>query len=380
MQAAWQQRSVEKRSDGRRFPYSAPVTAAPSERSHWPGLDGFRGIAALAVLAFHVHLGPAVNGYVGVDVFFALSGFLITSILLREIDRTGRLRFARFYIRRALRLLPALAAVSLAVFVVGVAAGRAAEFGRGALAAMVYLANWWMYTGRPAPLLDHTWTLAIEEHFYVVWPVLLVGLCAGRRWIRVLTALVAVAIVAVVLTPWPEPITNVRSTYLRGFPIIWGSLLAAAARWPIAQERGHLLRWPATGALVVLLALLCIPWQLPERWLTGPTSGAGLLALLVLGGIVLAPSSPAAALLSGRLMRWAGTRSYGLYLYHFPILQILRHQVDVGPEWARMVLGIVVSIAMTEASFRWLESPFLRLKDRLGPSATARPAPLGSAG
>ena len=346
----------------------------------WPGLDGLRGIAAVAVLFFHAQLGFADNGYVGVDVFFALSGFLITSILLGEIDRTGRVRFRRFYVRRALRLLPALAAACLAVFLIGLAAGRAGEFGRGALAAFVYVANWWMYTGRPAPLLDHTWTLAIEEHFYAVWPVLLVGLCAGRRWTRIMTALVALAIVAIVLTPWPDPIADVRGTYLRGFPIIWGSLLAAVTRRRAVQEHGHLVHWPATGALVALLAVLCAPWQLPEGWLTGPTSAAGPLALLVLGGIVLAPSSPAAALLSGRVMRWAGTRSYGLYLYHFPILQILRHQVDVGPEWARMVLGIVLSIAVTEASFRWLESPFLRLKDHLGPSATDRPARLGPAG
>lgn len=356
------------------------MTAAPSARTQWPGLDGIRGIAAVAVLFFHAQLGFAHNGYVGVDVFFALSGFLITSILLGEIDRTGRIRFRRFYIRRALRLLPALTAACITVVVVGVAAGKAGELTRGALAALAYVANWWMYTGRPAPLLEHTWTLAIEEHFYAIWPVLLFGLFARRRWIRITTAVVGLGLVVVVLTPWPEPITHVRATYLRGFPIIWGSLLAVASRHGVVRERGHLASWPAAAALAALLALLCIPWKLPEPWLTGPNSVAGLLSLVVLSGIVLAPSSPAAVLLSGRVMRWAGTRSYGLYLYHFPILQVLRHQVVVGPEWARMALGVVLSIAVTEASFRWLESPFLRLKDRMGSSGTVRPARLGPAG
>ncbi|WP_165399551.1 acyltransferase family protein [Janibacter limosus] len=354
------------------------MTAGPSARTYWPGLDGLRGIAALAVIIFHAGLGPAVNGYVGVDVFFALSGFLITSLLLVEAQRHGRIRLLRFYTRRMLRLWPALVATCILVIAAAAATGQLSEAAPGTLAVLFYLGNWWMYTGRSAPLLDHTWTLAIEEHFYAVWPVLLIGLCSRRRALRAFAVIAAVVGVALIFTPWPEPITDVRGTYLRGFPIIWGSLLA----WVVSRRReatsSRALGTIGNGALLVLLGVLLIPWTLPERWLTGPSSGTGILSLFVLAGIVLSPRSAAATLLAWPPLRWAGTRSYGLYLYHFPVLQVLRHHVQVGPEWFRMVVGIMATIIIAEASFRWLEAPFLRLKDRLGRHTASVPnLPLG---
>lgn len=307
------------------------------------------------------------------DVFFALSGFLITSILLREVAGAGRVRLRRFYVRRVLRLYPALVATCVVVAAVGAAGGQAAEFGTGALAALAYIANWWMYTGHPAPLLEHTWTLAIEEHFYAVWPILLTALVARRVWIWVVAVAVALALLVLLFTPWPEPITDVRRTYLRGFPIIWGSLLAWAVRPPRLSEGLPGVRPIGSAALLALLAVLLIPWTLPERWLTGPSSLTGVLSALVLVGVVLAPRGATARALSWAPLRWAGTRSYGMYLYHFPVLSVLRHQVGVGPEWGRMLLGIAVTLVVTELSFRWLESPFLRLKDRLGGTAVTIP-------
>lgn len=351
--------------------YASLVTAGPSARTYWPGLDGLRGIAALAVIIFHAHLGLAANGYVGVDVFFALSGFLITSLLLVETQRHGRIRLLRFYLRRMLRLWPALVATCALVMAAAAATGQLSDAAPGTLAALVYLGNWWMYTGGSAPLLDHTWTLAIEEHFYAVWPVLLIGLCSHRRTLRAFAVIAAVVGITVLFVPWPEPITHVRATYLRGFPIIWGSLLAwAVSRRPRTSE-SRALGAVGNGALLILLGVLLIPWTLPERWLTGPNSATGLLSLFALAGIVLSPRSAASTLLAWPPLRWAGTRSYGLYLYHFPVLQVLRHHIDVGPEWARMLIGIVATIIMAEASFRWLEAPFLRLKDRLGGHAAS---------
>lgn len=342
------------------------MTAGTSARTRWPSLDGLRGIAAIVVVLFHAQFGFAVNGYVGVDVFFALSGFLITSILLSEIARRGTVRLRRFYLRRLLRLYPALVTTCLLVLAAGAVGGHLGEVGPGVGAALLYVANWWMYTGHTAPLLEHTWTLAIEEHFYFVWPLLLLALTSRRRWFRLLGAAAGVGLLIVIFTPWTEPIQHVRGTYLRGFPIVWGSLLAAVVRF----WRG---RWPTaavgavgTVATVGLIAVLLVPWVLPERWLTGPNSITGLLSMLVLAGVVTAPGNWGDRILSWPPLEWFGTRSYGLYLYHFPILQVARHQLDAGPDWARMVLAIVITLVVTWASFRWVEEPFLRLKDRIG--------------
>lgn len=347
------------------------MTTDSPNRSYWPGLDGLRGIAALAVIIFHAHLGLAANGYVGVDVFFALSGFLITSLLLVETQRHAHIRLLRFYMRRMLRLWPALVATCALVMAAAAATGQLSDAAPGTLAVLVYIGNWWMYTGRPAPLLDHTWTLAIEEHFYAVWPLLLSGLCSRRRALRGLAVGGAIAVLTLIFIPWPEPITHVRGTYLRGFPIVWGSLLAWAVSLRSGTSESRLLGVVGSGALIALLGVLVIPWTLPERWLTGPTSATGLLSLFVLAGIVLSPRSAASTVLAWPPLRWAGARSYGLYLYHFPVLQVLRHHIDVGPEWARMLFGITATIVVAEASFRWLEAPFLRLKDRLGRQAAS---------
>ena len=172
----------------------APV-ASRSRVSAWvhmPGLDGVRAIAVVAVLLFHADPTWLPGGFLGVDVFFTLSGFLITSLLLAELDATGGLRFGRFYLRRARRLLPALflVLVATALLAVTVAQDAAERVREDAVAAFFYVTNWWYVlhgqsyfeaTGRP-PMLQHLWSLAVEEQFYFIWPVLLFGLWRlGRR-------------------------------------------------------------------------------------------------------------------------------------------------------------------------------------------------------
>lgn len=338
--------------------------AGATDRVRWPGLDGLRGLAAIVVVLFHAQLGFAVNGYVGVDVFFALSGFLITSILLTEIARHRTVRLRRFYVRRLLRLYPALVATCLLVAVVGVVGGNVSDTIPGVGAALLYVANWWQGLDRPMLFLEHTWTLAIEEHFYIAWPLLLIGLTSRRRWAQALAGLISVALLVALFTPWPEPITPVRGTYLRGFAIVWGSLLAVVWHYRREWLRARLVGAAGTLAGVALTAVLLIPWVLPEAWLTGPNSITGVLALMVVAGCVAAPRSLGARWLSWGPLTWAGRRSYGLYLYHFPILSILRHHVDVGPLEARMAIGIAVSVLVSWASFKWWETPFLDMKDR----------------
>ncbi len=142
----------------------------PTTIKHMPGLDGLRGIAVLAVVLFHTALTWGTNGYVGVDIFFVLSGYLITRLLLAERRQTGTISLRRFYVRRVLRLYPALAVTCVAVLLLGLAAHRLSVIGPSVVASAFYYANWWLYTGHDMVLLDHTWTLSIEEHLYAIWP------------------------------------------------------------------------------------------------------------------------------------------------------------------------------------------------------------------
>ena len=172
----------------------APVASRSrvSSWTHMPGLDGVRAIAVVAVLVFHLDPTWLPGGFLGVDVFFTLSGFLITSLLLAELDATGGLRFGRFYLRRARRLLPALflVLVATALLAITVAQDAAERVREDAIAAFFYVTNWWYVlhgtsyfeaTGRP-PMLQHLWSLAVEEQFYFIWPLLLYALWRlGRR-------------------------------------------------------------------------------------------------------------------------------------------------------------------------------------------------------
>jgi peptidoglycan/LPS O-acetylase OafA/YrhL len=333
-------------------------------RAHWSGLDGLRGAAALAVVVFHADLGPSVNGYAGVDVFFVLSGFLITSLVLREHDRTGAVSLSRFYVRRVLRLYPALAAACLGVVALAVVTGRLGTVGPAALATLLYVSNWWIYLGHPAPLLEHTWTLAIEEHFYLFWPpvlTLLLGAAAGRR--RLAWALIALAS-ALLVVRWPGGIDPARSSYARGVPIVWGATLAMTLRAIPVRATWLAVRPVALAtSSAALLALLAVPFVVPQWLVSGPAGIAGLLSVVVVAAGATGADGRGGAWSRGWLV-WLGRRSYGLYLYHFPVLSLMRHQVPVGPLWLRMVAGILLTLAVTAASYRWLELPFLRLKDR----------------
>jgi peptidoglycan/LPS O-acetylase OafA/YrhL len=333
-------------------------------RGHWSGLDGLRGAAALAVVLFHAALGPFVNGYAGVDVFFVLSGFLITSLVLGEHGRTGTVSLPRFYARRVLRLYPALAAACLGVLALAVVTARSGSAGPAALASLLYVSNWWIYLGHPAPLLEHTWTLAIEEHFYLFWPpvlALLLATSAARR--RLAAALVALG-AALLVVRWPEGIDAVRGSYARGVPIVWGAILAMLLRAvPVRPAWPGIRPTALTLASAAVVALLAVPVAVPQWLVSGPAGLAGLLSVVVVAAIVTGPDGRGGAWSSGWLV-WLGRRSYGLYLYHFPVLSLMRHQVDVAPLWLRMLAGILLTLAVTAASYRWLELPFLRLKDR----------------
>jgi peptidoglycan/LPS O-acetylase OafA/YrhL len=259
---------------------SSPLPCTQEKRgaiSHVPALDGVRGIAVLAVLLYHVGCLP--GGWLGVDMFFVLSGFLITDLLMRERQRTGRVSFRNFYARRGLRLLPALIAV-LAVTTVWTAWFGPGLWGKQAWgsAALVlfYVGNVAMIRGRDLGLLGHTWSLGMEEQFYLVWPAVLAGLC---RLGRVVTAtLTAVAIGAVVafrtyLLYRPakalNEFTSLRrvsfSLDTRGEPVLIGCLVGLLVVWGVLRFLGRAFRPYWDGSALRCLAPSSLSHHGPSR-------------------------------------------------------------------------------------------------------------------
>jgi peptidoglycan/LPS O-acetylase OafA/YrhL len=380
-----------------------PVTVPTLPRR--PALDGVRALAVAAVLLHHARVPGLGGGWLGVDVFFVLSGFLITSLLLAEADATGRVALRRFWARRARRLLPALFAVLLAVaaYAAWVAPQTTrARLGGDALATLAYVANWrFVVEGTsyfeqyadPSPLL-HTWSLAVEEQFYLVWPLLAVlAVAAARRrrlersaavWLVVGAGALASAVLAVVLTGTPEGLGRAYyGTDVRAQELLAGALLAL---W--AARRGWWTATPATGGAARGARLRA---QVPG--LAGLAAlGAGLavagdpLPFLHAGGL-LAVSAAAAALVAAaasprpsvvqRLLATPplvglGTISYGVYVWHWPLFVLLTPaRLGLGGA-ALAVLRIGVTIAVAAASYRLLERPVRRADlGRLDPATRA---------
>ncbi|HEX2736989.1 MAG TPA: acyltransferase family protein, partial [Acidimicrobiia bacterium] len=343
-----------------------------------PGLDGLRAISVLAVVAFHAGITRVTGGFLGVEVFFVISGYLITSLLLSERRKTGHVSLRRFWLRRARRLLPALLAMVAVVVAYAVLflPDSVSGLKRDALGALTYTSNWVQIFGHlsyfesagRSPLLQHLWSLAIEEQFYVVWPLLLLlGLFfVGRTrtaWI-VAGATVASWIWAMVLY---AP-TNSRSYYgtdTRAAGLLIGALLA------FVWTPGRLRRPTARSARYVLdglglVAMLVLLWTFHRA--TGIDPGdawvfrGGLVLVDVMTAIVIAaivhPAADVNFVLGTQPLRWIGQRSYGLYLWHWPIFQVTRPGLDIPLSWFPvLVIRLVLSFAAAELSYRFVESP-----------------------
>lgn len=344
---------------------------------HVPGLDGLRAIAVLAVLAYHLDLGWAGGGFLGVEVFFTLSGFLITQLLVAELRRRGRVDAVAFARARARRLVPALVACVVATVLVfrQVAPAEVPGLRGDALAALGYVQNWHLVlTGipyaesfeRPSPLL-HLWSLSIEGQLYLVWPLLFVGVLAlRRRWVTVvLTLLLAIGSAVALAVQYAPDGANLTyyATDARASGFLVGAALALAWR-PEAWQRP--LRWYQL-ALIDLLGLLALAGLLvglatasefdTELYLSGGFLRTGLVtAVLILAAT--RSRSVVAGILGSRLAVAVGKRSYGLYLYHWPVFVLFRDLP--GSTVARDVLAVLVTVAVTELSYRLLETPIRR--------------------
>jgi peptidoglycan/LPS O-acetylase OafA/YrhL/lysophospholipase L1-like esterase len=333
-----------------------------------PALDGLRAVAVLAVFARHLQLPLASGGWLGVDVFFVLSGYLITTLLLREHDRDGRIALGRFYLRRARRLYPALIVVLAAGLTFAATLSGDGTLG-GYLTAAALAGT---YTTDLAVLvtgngdygaLTHMWSLAVEEQFYLLWPVALVF--ALRRGVNVVAwslagAGASLAVLASSLNPADQP-TPLGYFYphTRAYELLLGCTLAA---WLTRQP----LRKPTFAATVGAVGLagliLAVGVAGTDRFTVPAIAAAGALSCLLVAGLATGGGGPAGRLLGVRPLVYLGRISYGIYLWHLPVLTVLGHFVHASLS-VSAVLAVAVTTGIAAASHRWVESPFLRPRE-----------------
>jgi peptidoglycan/LPS O-acetylase OafA/YrhL len=340
-----------------------------------PSLDGLRAFAVLLVFGVHTHPRLVPAGSIGVDIFFVLSGFLITTLLVEELDRRGRISIGRFYIRRALRLLPALfallAAVALWALLVAAPDTRRSAL-REILAAGSYTRNltWWAHT--PGTLLGHTWSLALEEQFYLVWPLLLTLCLRPRRSSRWLAfafvgAFVVLSLLRTAHVVGPGALFIGRPEALllgaalgllrRDFGGLWTSAAAARKAGPAAL-----------GGVAALVAIAA--WDPGDDVFGIGYSLAALAAALLIYGLVTSNEGGLGQAFAWKPAVALGRISYGFYLWHLPILRWTDDRLVGATAIVRIGLGFALASAASLASYRLIEQPALRLKSRFAAPAT----------
>ena len=353
---------------------------APFRLPHLAALDGLRGVAVLTVMFFHATLyrGPYPSGgFLGVDFFFVLSGFLITALLMQEWQGSGGVALGAFYARRALRLLPALFALIAVILLVPGVFYQSARPWRAAGLAALHTTNWVMAFGGNVGFLDHTWSLTIEEQFYLLWPPLLVFLLSRRVGRPVILAVVTIGILAPTwlrLELW-HGLPSVKRLYYgldtRFDALLIGCLVALIASWDLVPRSRRARRAiQLVAALSAVILAVCVATMEEESSLT--YHGLGTLAAVACACVVLnvlyCPTRLSRLLLENRPLVWVGRISYGLYLWHFPIFNGMLNPTRMaklgitGP--ALLTVRFAVAFLVAALSFALIERPFLRLKRR----------------
>ncbi len=350
---------------------------------YMPGLDGLRAIAVLGVVLYHLKFGWAEGGLLGVGVFFTLSGYLITDILLNQVNQGG-IKLKSFWLARARRLLPALFLMLIVVmaWVTVIGPHQPSDFRMAELSAVGYFNNWWLilhdvsYFARFAPPspLNHLWSLSVEEQFYIVWPFLLMAALhlvpearrkAGPRprlaAVALLAALCSGILMAILYHPSLDPSRVYYGTDTRALELLVGAALAMV--WPsrrlTAKVTPQARRTIDAAGLAGLIVIGLMFWQSSEF---SPFIYRGGFALLAIGTALSVaafahPASRLGPIVGCRPMRWIGERSYGIYLWTLPIIVLTSPQGVHGPNLLRAILQVAAIMAVAELSWRYVENP-----------------------
>jgi peptidoglycan/LPS O-acetylase OafA/YrhL len=335
-----------------------------------PDIEGLRAVAVLLVVLSHAGVGAVAGGYVGVDVFFVISGFLITSLLIREVRRTGRISLPRFYARRALRLLPAstlVLAVTLAGTYLWLTPLRFTEFARDAAAGAAYVSNlrfadigtdYLASAETPSPL-QHLWSLAVEEQFYLVWPALILAVTWRRFSPRVLAVVLSVLVAGSLVLSVTETARSAPWAYFGPHTRVWelglGALVALGAGRlaRLAPGVAAMTGWAGLAAVVVAAVTFDETTAFPGYAAVLPVAGAAL----VLAGGCADPARGARLLLATPPLQWIGRLSYGWYLWHWPVLMIAPAALGVTPDTGINLLLCAGALVPAAVSLVLVEDP-----------------------
>ncbi|MDN5796836.1 MAG: acyltransferase [Intrasporangium sp.] len=353
-----------------------------------PGLDGLRAVAILAVLAYHLNASWLPGGFLGVDVFFVVSGFLITTLLVRERQSTGRIAFGSFWLRRARRLVPALVlTVAVSVLIARVVSSDLlVQAGRQVFGAVTFSTNWVeisagsSYFDATAPqLFMNFWSLAVEEQFYLVWPlVTLLLVRLARPQMRAMTALaiaaVSTAAMALLFTPGGDGTRVYYGTDTHVMGLMLGASLAFAWTSPALALRVRPSAWGAASpfavpvAAVALVTLLFVLDEERVATFRGGIALASVATAVLVAGLLDRTGSRVAwwqRLADHRVLTWIGVRSYAIYLWHWPVILLVAGDLPSVPGTSEHLLTrawcVLVTVALADLTHRFVETPFRRL-------------------
>lgn len=342
------------------------------KRKYIKEIDGLRALAVIMVLAYHLKMPFAKSGLLGVTVFFVISGYLITGILINEIEESGGVDLKNFWLRRIRRLLPAVLSMAVVMIFVSAVANRVV-FTKGCndlLSAVFGYNNWWQIfrkvsyfenAGAPSPF-THCWSLAIETQFYLIYPILLILLSKARNRGKVFAAVTAVlAMISVVLmgvlySPDGDPSRVYYGTDTRAFSLLIGALAAIQKEYHIIKVKLRGKLWAVIGSISVLILIgmmMLISSYSSFLYYGGQAIVSVLVAFVVYA--VTVSRSLLNIILGSSILKWIGDRSYSIYLWHYPIIVLMSGGKRAA--WWIVILEVVLSVGFAELSYRFIETP-----------------------